>query len=80
MAKMNDRVRADACLQFLSEGKHSVWLQKMSETTYVADVADFSCDKSTMPPETWRGRFYRGKWHYGTYIEVLLKLVREAQK
>lgn len=77
---MNDREQADTCLQFLSEGKHSVWLQKMSETTYVKDIKDFECEKSTVPAETWRGRFYRGRWHYGTYTEVLLELVLEAQK
>ena len=77
---MNDRERADACLQFLSEGKHSVWLQKLSETTYIKDIQDLKdSEMSRVPSEYWRGRFYRGKWTYGTYTEVLVELVREAQ-
>lgn len=74
------------CLKILSKRKHSVWLQKMSETTYVADVQDFRDQrerkrdrmKSHVPAGLWRGKIYRGTWHYGTYTEVLNALVLEA--
>lgn len=76
---MTDREHADGCLQFLSERRHSVWLQKLSETTYVGDIADLKdSEMSHIPPEFWRGRLYKGKWHYGTYTEVLNTLVYET--
>ena len=76
---MSDRERADACLQFLSERKHSVWLQKLSETTYVGDIQDLKGSEFPhIPPEFWRGRIRKHKWHYGTYTEVLNALVLAA--
>lgn len=69
---------ADACLQYLSERKHSVWLQKLSETTFIGDIADLRDRRDEMshiPAEFWRGRIRKDKWHYGTYQEVLDALV-----
>ena len=70
---------ASQCLKMLSNRKHSVWLQKLSETTYSGDITAFKgTGKSHLPSKLWRGRIYKGGWHYGTYTEVLNTLVENA--
>lgn len=77
---------ASQCLKMLSNRKHSVWLQKLSETTYVADLDDLMDlravgvlkDTSHIPPGFWRGRIRQDKWHYGSYTAVLNALVENA--
>lgn len=70
---------AATCMKLLSQRKHSVWLQKLSETTYVKDIQDLKdSERSHIPPKFWRGKVRTGKWHYGTYTQVLNALVDEA--
>ena len=70
---------ASQCLKILSNRKHSVWLQKLSETTYVGDIKDLKdSEMSHIPPKLWRGCIRKGKWHYGNYTAVLNALVENA--
>ena len=71
---------ASQCLKILSQRKHSAWLQKLSETTYVGDISDLRNRRevSHIPPEFWRGCVRNKGWHYGTYTEVLNALVSDA--
>lgn len=69
------------CLKILSKRRHSVWLQKLSETTYVGDIKDLKdSEMSHIPPKLWRGCIRKGKWHYGNYTKVLNDLVLEADR
>lgn len=71
---------ASQCLQILNNRKHSIWLQKLSETTYVKDIADLkNSEMSHIPPKFWRGRVFKSGWSYGTYSEVLNALVEATR-
>ena len=68
-------------MRILSEREHSVWLQKISETTFIGDIKDLKERHPEMvciPPKFWRGRIRKHPWRYGTYTRVLNALLDDA--
>jgi hypothetical protein len=65
-------------MRILSEREHSVWLQKLSETTFVGDIKNLDQTLPRIPSKFWRGRIREHPWHYGTYTRVLNALVDDA--